>query len=78
MKIDPSVKKETCRVAVGNSCLACMMLLVYMLIGRMNWRVTAGAALGVFSSVLNFSSPLKLTFGNLFLTSRLIKMFLTK
>lgn len=54
MKLSPSVRTETRRVALGVAGLCAAMLAVFALLGRFDWTVLAGAALGGGYAVLNF------------------------
>ena len=54
MTIQPAVKQETLKIAVGTAILACVMVLVFVLAGRFDISVIWGALLGVASAVGNF------------------------
>ncbi len=54
MTIQPAVKQETIKIAVGTAILACVMVLVFVLAGRFDISVIWGALLGVASAVGNF------------------------
>ena len=53
-KIDPAVKRETLRVAIGSLILSFVMELVFVLIGKWDYTVLLGNLLGLFTAVLNF------------------------
>ncbi len=53
-KIDPAVKKETLRIAVGTVLLSGVMELVFILLGKWDLTVLFGNLLGAFAAVLNF------------------------
>ncbi len=53
-KIDPAVKKETLRIAVGTVLLSGVMELVFVLLGKWDLTVLFGNLVGAFAAVLNF------------------------
>lgn len=53
-KLDPAVKKETLRIALGTAALSAVMELVFVLIGKWDLTVLFGNLLGAFAAVLNF------------------------
>ena len=52
--IDPVVKHETLRVALGTLVLSAVMELVFVLLGRWDYTVLLGNLLGIVAAVLNF------------------------
>ena len=54
VKIQPAVKKETARIAAGTLILTAVMVLVFILIGKFDWTVLTGAALGCAAAIGNF------------------------
>ena len=52
--LDPTVKKETLRIAVGTAALSVIMELVFVLIRKWDLTVLWGNLLGAFAAVLNF------------------------
>lgn len=54
MKIQPAVKKETTRIAVGTCALSLVMIVVFALLGRLNLSVWLGTLLGTLVAILNF------------------------
>ena len=54
MKIDKTVRKETCYIAAGTIVLGALMQAVYLLIGRWDLPILFGGLLGMFAAVLNF------------------------
>ena len=54
VKIQPAVKKETVRIAVGTLILSALMVLVFVLIGKFDWTVLTGALLGSLAAIGNF------------------------
>ncbi len=53
-RLDPMVKRETLRVAIGSIILSCVMELVFVLIGKWDYTVLLGNLLGLAAAVLNF------------------------
>lgn len=53
-KIQPAVRKETLRIAVGTSLMTVCMLLVFWALGRFNLTVLWGALLGTAAAIGNF------------------------
>lgn len=53
-RLDPAVKKETLRIAVGTLVLSAVMELVFLLLKRWDPTVLFGNLLGAFAAVLNF------------------------
>ena len=54
MKIQPAVKTETTRIAIGTSILGVLMLAVFLLIGKFDITVLLGAILGCAAAIGNF------------------------
>lgn len=54
MKIEPTVRKETFRIAKGTCILSVVMLAVFALLKQWDVSVLLGALLGTFTAVLNF------------------------
>ena len=54
MKLSPSVVRESRRIALGVGVMCAVMLLVFLVIGKMTWPVIAGAATGYALAVGNF------------------------
>lgn len=54
MKIEPTVRKETMRIAKGTVILSVVMILVFALLKKFDFTVVLGAALGTVTAILNF------------------------
>ena len=54
MKVQPAVRQETARIALGTGILTVLMIAVFMIIGRFDWTVLTGALLGWAAAVGNF------------------------
>ena len=54
MKIQPAVRTETARIAMGTACLSLVMLLVFALLGRLDVTVVLGTLWGAGAAILNF------------------------
>jgi len=54
MKIQPTVREETLRVAKGTCILSVVMLLVFALLKQFDYTVLLGALLGTCAAILNF------------------------
>lgn len=54
MKIQPAVRTETVRIAMGTAFFSLVMLLVFALLGRLDVTVVLGTLLGAGAAVLNF------------------------
>lgn len=54
MKIQPAVRKETRRIALGTGILSLMMILVFVLVRQFDYTVLLGAAWGTIAAVANF------------------------
>lgn len=54
MIIQEAVKKETQKIAVGVAGLTAIMLLVFLLLGRLDYQVVLGALLGDCAAIGNF------------------------
>lgn len=53
-KLDPVIRKEVTRVALGTLVLSVVMELVFVLLKRWDYTVLLGNLLGAFAAVLNF------------------------
>ncbi|MBQ4436968.1 MAG: hypothetical protein II879_12870 [Clostridia bacterium] len=54
MKVQPAVRQETARIALGTGILTVLMIAVFLIIGRFDWTVLTGALLGWAAAVGNF------------------------
>ena len=54
MKIQPTVRQETLRIAKGTAIFTVVMLLVFALLNQFDLTVLWGALLGSFTAVFNF------------------------
>lgn len=54
MKLQPAVKQETRKIALGVAALSAVMLLVFLAIGRFDLSVLLGALLGAAAAIGNF------------------------
>lgn len=54
MKLDPTVRRETKRLALGIGVADLLMIAVFVLLRRFDYTVVTGAILGTASAVLNF------------------------
>lgn len=54
MKVQPAVKAETQRIAVGTAVLTVLMIAVFLVIGKFDYTVLLGALLGFIAAVGNF------------------------
>lgn len=54
MKVQPAVRKETRKIAIGTAILSAVMLLVFAGIGQFSLRVVLGTLLGACAAVANF------------------------
>ena len=54
MKIEPAVKAETKKIAVGTGVLTVLMIAVFLILRLFDWRVLTGAGLGYCATVGNF------------------------
>ena len=54
MKIQPAVRTETVRIAMGTAFFSLVMLLVFALLDRLDVTVVFGTLLGAGAAVLNF------------------------
>ncbi len=54
LKLQPAVKQETFRITAGTACLACMMMLVFLALGRFDLSVLLGTLLGFATAAGNF------------------------
>lgn len=53
-KIDATVKKETYYIAIISFLLSVIMQSVFLIIGKWNYTVLTGNALGYFAAIFNF------------------------
>lgn len=54
MRIQPAVRKETAKIGIGTAVLSVIMLLVFALLGRLDWPVVFGTLIGACAAVGNF------------------------
>ncbi len=54
MRFDPAVRKQIMAVSVGTLLLAVLMIGVFLVIGKFEWTVLTGAALGSLTGIANF------------------------
>ncbi len=54
MTIQPAVKQETKKIAAGVAVLSTLMIAVFLLLGKFNWSVLLGAAIGSAAAIGNF------------------------
>lgn len=54
MKVQPAVRQETAKVGLGTAILSALMVAVFALLGRLDYRVVLGTLLGGCSAMLNF------------------------
>lgn len=54
MKIQPTVRQETQRIAKGTCILTVVMVVVFALFKKLDYTVVLGAALGAATAILNF------------------------
>ena len=54
MKIQPAILAETKRIALGTAVLTVLMIAVFLIIGKFDYTVPLGAALGYTAAVGNF------------------------
>lgn len=54
MTIQPVVKQETKKIAAGVIILSVLMIAVFLLIGKFDWGVLLGAAIGSAAAIGNF------------------------
>ncbi len=54
MKIEPAVKAETKKIAIGTGILTVLMIAVFLILRRFDWTVLTGALLGYCATVGNF------------------------
>ena len=54
MKVQPAVRQETARIALGTGILTVLMIAVFLIIRRFDWTVLTGALLGCGAAVANF------------------------
>ena len=54
MKIQPAVREQTGKVAAGVLILTALMAAVFLILGKFDWTVLTGAALGAAAGIANF------------------------
>ena len=54
MKVQPAVRQETRKIALGTGILAILMVAVFLILRRFDWTVLTGALLGWAAAVGNF------------------------
>ena len=54
MKVQPAVRQETAKIAVGTAILTVLMVAVFLILRRFDWTVITGALLGYIAAVGNF------------------------
>ena len=54
MKVQDAVRKMTLVIGIGTAALSCLMVLVFVLVGKFDGTVIAGAVLGTAAATLNF------------------------
>lgn len=54
MRIQPAVRTETTKIGLGTAVLSVIMLLVFALLGRLDWPVVLGTLVGACAAVGNF------------------------
>ncbi len=54
MKVQPVVRTETKKMAVGVAGMSAVMLFIFLLLGRLDYTVVLGALLGAGAAVLNY------------------------
>ncbi len=54
MKVQPAVRQETAKIALGTGILTVLMIAVFLIIRRFDWTVLTGALLGCAAAVGNF------------------------
>ena len=54
MKVQPAVRQETAKIALGTGILTVLMIAVFLIIRRFDWTVLTGALLGCGAAVGNF------------------------
>ena len=54
MKVQPAVRQETAKVGLGTAILSVLMIAVFALLGRLDYTVVLGTALGACAAMLNF------------------------
>ena len=54
MKIEPAVKAETKKIAIGTGILSVLMIAVFLILRQFDWTVLTGALLGYCATVGNF------------------------
>ena len=54
MKVQPAVRQETKKIALGTAVLTVLMVVVFLILRRFDWTVVTGALLGYAAAVGNF------------------------
>ena len=54
MKVQPAVRQETKKIALGTAVLTVLMVAVFLILRRFDWTVITGALLGYAAAVGNF------------------------
>ena len=54
IKVQPAVRKETTKIAIGTLILSALMVLVFIVLGRFDMTVLLGALLGSAAAIGNF------------------------
>ena len=54
MRIQPAVRRETAKIALGTGILTVLMIAVFLILRRFDWTVLTGALLGYVAAVGNF------------------------
>ena len=54
MKVQPAVRQETGKIAIGTAILTVLMIAVFLILRRFDWTVLTGAALGFAAAIGNF------------------------
>ena len=54
MKVQPAVRQETKKIALGTAVLTVLMVAVFLILRRFDWTVITGALLGYIAAVGNF------------------------
>ena len=54
MKIQPAVREQTRKLAIGVCILTALMVGVFLVIGKFDWTVLTGAVLGAATGIANF------------------------
>ena len=54
MRIQPAVRTETAKIGIGTAILSAVMLLIFALLGRLDWTVVLGTLVGACAAIGNF------------------------